>query len=151
MNYEGIYREKEGATRLIKRPRKLWLTVSTVREIGRLQRSIRVLASMTNASRILRTNCFDLSDETATDFPSVHRINFIHCFTKILSPLCLCTLIRYCFTFYLHPFLLFRLYLFSSFRSSFLLFRRSSEFVTPQIKATETKFKTYDVVIFAVA
>lgn len=151
MNYEGIYREKEGATRLIKRPRKLWLTVSTVREIGRLQRSIRVLASMTNASRILRTNCFDLSDETATDFPSVHRINSIHCFTEISSPLCLCTLIRCCFTFYLHPFLLFRLYLFSSFRSSFLLFRRSSEFVTPQTKATETKFKTYDVVIFAVA
>lgn len=112
MNYEGIYREKEGATGLIKRPRKLWLTVSTVREIGRLQRSIRVLASMTNAIRILRTNCFDLFDETAADFPPVHRINSIHCFTEILSPLYLCTLIRYCFTFYLGPFLLFHLSLF---------------------------------------
>lgn len=118
MNYEGIYREKEGATGLIKRPRKLWLTVSTVREIGRLQRSIRVLAWMTNAIWILRTNCFDLFDETAADFPPVHRINSIHCFTEILSPLYLCTLIRYCFTFYLGPFLLFHLSLFSSFRSS---------------------------------
>lgn len=144
MNYEGIYREKEGATGLIKRPRKLWLTVSTVREIGRLQRSIRVLASMTNASRILRTNCFDLSDETATDFPLVHRINSIHRFREILSPLYLCAFIRCSFRFYSDPFVLFHV-------SSFSSFRNSSEFVTPQMKPTETKFKTYDVVIFTVA
>lgn len=72
---------------------------------------------MTNASRILRTNCFDLFDETVTDFPPVHPINSIHCFTEILSPLYLCTLIRYCFTSYLGSFLLYHLPLFSSFRS----------------------------------